>query len=191
LTAPVKRSSGPVSAPGYSLRGVPGEKPVDDSLPVRLSVDSLESRDGKQILKIRLLNQSQDALAIPISLNPGNGAEAQQGATSFLFSIVLSVPGSKDSFSRPLVSSSDSDSKHSRAVLAPGEEAVILLPLPAYIFRAKDVKAAPELAAHVSIAELRIKKQEYKLESVRRAQSVNSIAVSAEKIAQLGKGNDE
>jgi hypothetical protein len=104
---------------------------------------------------------------------------------------VVSVSGSKEPFSSPLVSSSDADPKHTKVVLAPGEEAVILLPLPPYIFRAQNKKGAPEIVASVTLAELRIKKDEFRLESIRKVQSVNSLTIPANKISELAKGDDE
>lgn len=191
LTGRVEHTAGPVTVPGFSLGGVPGQKPADDSLPVLLRVDSVENKNGKQILKIHLVNHGEQPLKIPVSLSRGPSMEAQEGSTSFLFSIVFSIPGSKESFSRSLVTSSDADAKHSHVVLALGEEAVILLPLPAYIFRAKDVKTAPQIAARIVLSELKIKKQEYKTESIRKVQSVNAVTLSAEKMAELAKGSDE
>jgi hypothetical protein len=61
------------------MGGIAGEKPADDSLPVRLSVESLESKAGKQVLKIHLINQSENPLNIPVSLSRGAGIEAQEG----------------------------------------------------------------------------------------------------------------
>ena len=188
LTDRIEHSSRAVSVPGFSIGGVPGEKPLDDSLPIRLSVEYLESK-GKQILRVYLVNQSEQSLVIPVSLRGAASPEAQKGSTSFLFSIVLSAPGSDESFSRPLVSSSNSDPRHSEVILPQGGQAVILLPLPAYIFRAKDVKVFPELMAHVSLSEIKIKKEEYKTESIRKAQSVNAVALLAAQIAELGRRN--
>jgi hypothetical protein len=146
-------------------------------------------KEGKNVLRVGLTNLGNEPLSIPTSLNGRLDEKSQLGSTDFLFSAEFFFAGSANAQPQALVASSDSDEKHSSVSLEPGHEVIVLLPIPAYVFGAKDVQSAKSVEMRVSLVELKTNKQEYKAETVRRAQSVNSLTLSIEKILELSEGS--